>query len=178
MSNHHIRANRLKRPQRGDWYALWPVWAICGGLSLLAVFAFVWQYVAGLPQKSDIPVVALDSGRDLHLDPSKLGSQQLHLYEARASGQKVKFIVERTQNKTVHVALASCRTCYRSRDRHFVKNGQMMCGECNSQMNFEAKDRKAGTAGCALVEIPHTETDRDIAVLARDVLAQAEKQPR
>ncbi len=97
MSNHHIRAKRLKTAQRADWYALWPVWAICGVLSLLAAFALVWQYVANLPQKSDIPVVAMEGGRDLHMDPSKLVSQQLHMFEARASGQKVKFIVERTQ---------------------------------------------------------------------------------
>lgn len=178
MSNHHIRAKRLKTPQRGDWYALWPVWALCGVLSLLAAFALVWQYVAGLPPKSDMPVVALDGGRDLHLDPSKLVSQQLHLFEARAAGQKVKFLVERTQDKTVHVALASCRTCYRSRDRHFAKNGQMMCDECNGPMNFDSKDRKTGTNSCALVEVPHTETDHDIAVLARDVLAQAARQPQ
>lgn len=178
MSNHHIRAKRLQTPQRGDWYALWPVWAICGGLSLLAAFALVWQYVANLPQKSDIPVVVLDGGRDLQLEPSKLVSQQLHLFEARASGQKVKFVVERTQEKSVRVALASCRTCYRSRDRHFAKNGQMTCGECNMPMTFESKDRKAGTNSCALVELPHTETDRDITVLTRDVLAMAAKQPQ
>jgi hypothetical protein len=88
--------------------------------------------------------------------------QQLHLFEARASGQKVKFIVERTQDKTAHVALASCRICYRSRDRHYAKNGQMMWGECNGPMAFESKDRKTGTNSCTLAEIPHKETDRDI----------------
>ena len=178
MSNHHIRAKRLKMPQRGDWYALWPVWAICGCLLLLAAFGLVWQYVANLPQKSDMPVIALDGGRDLHLERGKLASQQLHLFEARASGQKVKYVVERTQDKTVRVALASCRICYRSRERHFTKNGQMMCGACNMPMNFESKDRKTGTNSCALVEIPHTETDRDITVLTRDVLAMAATQPQ
>jgi len=178
MSNRHVRAKRLKTPQRGDWYALWPVWALCGVLSLLVAFALVWEYVVNLPQKSDIPVVAVEGGRDLHIDPSKLALQQLHLFEARSPGQKVKFLVERTQDKTVHVALASCRTCYRNRDRHFAKNGQMMCSECNGPMTFESKDQKAGTNSCALVEIPHTETDRDITVLARNVLAMAAKQPQ
>jgi uncharacterized membrane protein len=178
MSNHHIHAKRLKAPQRGDWYAFWPVWALCGGLVLYFTVALVWQYVAGLPQKSDLSVVVVDGGRDLHLDPGKLGSQQLHLFEARAAGQKVKFVIERTQDKTVHVALASCRTCYRSRERHFTKNGQMMCGECNMPMNFESQSEQASTHRCALVEVPHTETDHDIAVLARDVIAQAATQLR
>jgi uncharacterized membrane protein len=178
MSNHQIRVKRTKTPRHGDWYTLWPVWALCGGLLLLLVFGLGWVYVVNLPPKSDIPLVALGGGRDLHLDPSKLSSQQLHLFEARASGQKVKFVVERTQDKTVHVALASCRICYRSRDRHFAKSGQMMCGECNMPMNFESRDQKPGTNSCALVEVPHAETDRDITVLTSDVLAVAAKQPR
>ncbi len=178
MSNHHIHAKRPKTPKRGDWYALWPVWALCGGLLLFVAFALVWQYIAGLPPKSDIPVVALEGGRDLHIDPSKVVSQQLHLFEARASGQKVKFIVERTQDNIVHAALASCRTCYRSRDRHYAAQGKMMCGECNMPMNFVSRGKQASTNSCALVEIPHAETDRDITVLTRDVLAMAAKQPR
>ncbi len=178
MSNHHIRAKRLKMPKRGDWHALWLVWAMCGGLLLLFTVAVVWQYMAGLPPKSDMSVVALDGGRDLHLDPGQLVSQQLHLYEARTSGQKVKFVVDRTQDNIVHSALASCRICYRSRDRHYAKQGKMMCGECNMPMNFVSKGKQASANSCALVEVPHAESDHDIAVLARDVLAQAAKQPR
>ncbi len=178
MGHSRIKPKPSKAPRRYGWHELWPVWALCAGLLLLSAFFLTWEYVAYLPQKSDIPVVVLDRGRDLHLDPSKLVSQQLHLFEARASGQKVKFIIERTQDKTVHVALASCQACYRNRDRHFARNGQMTCGECNMPMTFESKDRKAGTNSCALVELPHTETDRDITVLTRDVLAMAAKQPQ
>lgn len=87
-------------------------------------------------------MVTLGRGRDQHLDPNKLNPQQLHVFEARASRQKVKFIVERTQDKTVHVALASYRICYRSHDRHYAKQGQMICGECNGPMTFESNDQK------------------------------------
>lgn len=144
----------------------------------LAVFAFVRIYIADLPQKSDIPVVAEGEGQDLYLDTAKLNLRQQHLFEISASGQKARVAVQRTDDTTLRVALASCRTCYRSRNRHYAKNGQMMGGECNSQMNFEAKDRKAGTNGCALVEVPHTETDPDLTVLTRDVRAMAAKQPQ
>ena len=178
MSHHLIHAKHPKPPYRSDWYTLWPVWTVCASFLLLIVFGIVREYVTDLPQKSDIPVVALGDGQDLHLDPDKLGPKQLHLFEASVSGRKAKFIVERTQDKTVHVALASCRTCYRSHDRHYVKQGQMICAECNGTMSFESRDRKAGTSSCALVAIPHTETNRDVTVLARDVLAQAAKQPQ
>lgn len=178
MSHQRIRSKSSKAEKKRDWSAPWPVWGLCAGLLLLVAFALVWEYVAYFPQRSDIPVVVLSRGQDLHLDPSKLIPQQLHLFEVRASGQKVKFIVERTQNKTAHVALATCRICYRSRDRHYAKNGQMMCGECNGPMAFESKDRKPGTNSCTLAEIPHKETDRDLTVLASDALAEAAKDSR
>ena len=62
-------------------------------LLLFAVFIFVREYRADLPQKSDIAVVALGDGQNLHLDPRNLSSPQLHLFEAGASGKKVKFMV-------------------------------------------------------------------------------------
>jgi hypothetical protein len=178
MIHYRIRSKYSKAEKKRDSSAPWPVWGLCAGLLLLVAFALVWEYVTYLPQRSDIPVVALSRGRDLHLDPSKLIPQQLHLFEARASVQKVKFIVERTQDKTVHVALASCRICYRSHDRHYAKNGQMMCGECNGPMTFESKDRKPGKNSCTLSEISHKETDRDITVLASDVFTEAAKDSR
>jgi uncharacterized membrane protein len=178
MSNHHIHPKRLTTPKRGDWYALWPVWALCGGLVLLLAFGLGWEYVANLPPKSDIPVATLDDGRDLHMDPRKLVSEQLHVFEAHASGQKLKFIVERTQDNVVHAALASCKTCYRSRDRHYAAKGKMMCGECNMPMNFVTQGKQTSTNSCALVEVPHTETKENITVLVRDVLAQAAKMPQ
>ena len=178
MSHHLIHAKHPKPPHRGDWYALWPVWALCAGFLLLVVFGLVREYVTDLPQKSDVPVVALGDGQDLHLDPDKLGPKQLHLFEASVSGRKAKFIVERTQDKTVHVALASCRTCYRSHDLHYVRKGQMICGECNVPMAFESKDGKAISNNCALAKVRHTETNRDVTVLARDVIAQAAKLPQ
>jgi uncharacterized membrane protein len=178
MSRRRIRSNHPKSPHRGNWYALWPAWALCAGLLLLAAFAVVREFVEGLPQKSDIPVLVLGPDRDLHLDSAKLLPSELHLYEASVAKQKMKFVVGRTKDNTIHAALASCRTCYKSHDRHYVKQGQMICGECNMQMNFGSTNQQAGKNSCFLVEIPHTETGRDITVLAHDVLAQVEKQPR
>jgi len=178
MSNHGIIRKRPKDGLQGNWHTLWPVWAICSILLLFAVFVMVREYRAGLPQKSDIPVISLGEGRDLHVDANKLRAPQLHLFEVRASGQAVKFVVQRTPDQTIHTALASCRACYRSRNRHYARQGQMMCGECNMPMNFRSQGKQPSTNSCALVEIPHTETNREITVSARDVLAQDAKQPQ
>jgi Membrane iron-sulfur containing protein FtrD-like len=109
---------------------------------------------------------------------SKLRSPQLRLFETSASGQKVKFIVQRTPDQIVHVAVASCRACYRNRDSHYALNGEMICGQCKEAMDFESKVQKARTNHCALVEVPHTESGGDVAVLVRDVFAQAAMLPQ
>jgi uncharacterized membrane protein len=140
---------------------------------LFAVFVFVREYREDLPQKSDVSVVALAEGQNLHLDQRNLSSPQLHLFEASTSGQKVKFLVQRTPDQIVHVAVASCRACYKNRSSHYAKNGEMICGKCEHSMNFESKGQQANTNHCALVEIPHSESDHDVAVLVRDVLAEA-----
>ncbi len=178
MSNRRIRVRHTKTSRWGDWHTLWPVCALCAGLLLLFALGIVQVYLTDLPRKSDIPVVVLGHGQDLHLDPTKLRSSELHLFEANASGKKMKFIVERTKDNTIHTALASCQLCYRSHDRHYAKQGRMICGECNGPMDYESKDRQVGTNSCTLVEVPHTETDRDITVFARDVIAQAARQPQ
>jgi hypothetical protein len=97
----------------------------------------------------------------------------MHLFEVSASGQKVLFLVQQTEGKGVHVALASCRACYHNRDSHYARKGQMMCGKCKEPMAFESGSQQATRNGCALPEIHHTETDRKVTVLTNDVLAQA-----
>ena len=153
MSHHRIKRVPSVSNSLGTWHVLWPVWAICSFLLLLGVFVVVREYRAELPKKSDIPVIAVKEGEDLHLDSKKLDSRDLHLFEVSSSGKKVKIVVQQTDDQSVHVAIASCRACYRNRDHHYAKQGQMMCGKCDGPMKFESKDQKTDTNSCALVEI-------------------------
>ena len=178
MSHHRIKRVPSVSNSPGSWHVLWPVWAICSFLLLLGAFVAVREYQMDLPKKSDIPVVAVSEDHDLHLESSKLSSGELHLFEVRTSGEMVRVAVQRSGGGTVRVALASCRACYKNRDHHYAEKGKMMCGKCNMPMKFESNDRKAATNSCALVELPHTENDGDIAVLVRDVLALVHKLPQ
>ena len=178
MSNSQISRKNARSRQPIGWRALWPVWTICTLLLLYGVVVFVGDHWADLPHRSDTPVVVLAEGQDVHLDSRNLGTSQLHLFEAKASGQKVKFIVERSSDKVVHVAVASCSACYRNQNSHYAKNGTMMCGQCKEAMDFESRGRQTGTDRCALVELPHTEADGEVAVLARDVFALVAKIPQ
>ena len=178
MSHHRIKRVPSVSNARGTWSVLWPVWAICSFFLLLGAFVAVREYQMGLPKKSDIPVVVVSEGHDLHLESSTLSSGKLHLFEVSTSGEKVRVAVQRSGSGTVQVALASCRACYKNRDHHYAENGKMMCGKCNMPMKFESNSKKADTNSCALVELPHTEKDGNIAVLARDVLALVHKLPQ
>lgn len=174
MSKAQVKTKRLKEPRHYGWRETWPVWAVGGFLFLVLCFSLIQTYLAYRPQKSDVPIVALKPAQDLHLDARGLRPQQLHLFEANVSGKKVRFIVERTQDNAIHVSLASCRVCYRSRDRHYAQKGQMICGECNGPMPFESKAQKAPVNTCALAEIPHRESGSDLVVSANDVLRRTE----
>jgi len=178
MSNHGINRKYPKPTRHEGWHVRWPAWAICTVLLLFGAFVIFRQYREDSPQKSDIPVIAISEDQNFHMDQSKLRSPQLHLFEASASGQRVKFIVQRTADQAVYVAVASCRACYRNRNSHYARNGEMICGQCKEAMDFESKAQKARANHCALVEVPHTETGDDVAVLIRDVFAQAAKLPQ
>ena len=178
MSNHRINRNLTKSSRGSKWYVLWPVWALCTILVSFSVFLLIREFRDDLPQKSDIPVLALAEGQNLHLDLHKLSSPQLHLFEASASRQKVKFLVQRTPDQIVHVAVASCKACYRDRGSHYARNGEMICGKCREAMIFESKGVPTSTNHCALVEVPHTESDGDVAVSVPDVFALAAKLPQ
>lgn len=172
MGHSRIKPKPSKAPRRYGWRETWPVWALGGFFFLIIAVCLIQAYRVYGPQKSDVLVVALKPSQDLHLDAETLKPMQLHLFEANASGKKVRFIVERTQDNVIHVSLASCRVCYRSRDRHYVQKGEMICGECNGPMQFEGKNQKTPANTCALAEIPHKEIGRDLVVSVRDVIEQ------
>ncbi|HZC21737.1 MAG TPA: Fe-S-containing protein [Candidatus Binatia bacterium] len=174
MSHSRIKPKLSKEARRYGWRETWPLWVLGGSLTLLIVACFVQLERVYGPQKSDVSVIALKPAQDLHLDTSTLNPMQSHLFEANVSGKKVRFIVERTQDKVIHVALASCRVCYRSRDRHYARKGEMICGECNGTMPFETKSQKTPANTCALGEIPHKEVGRDLFVSVSDVMKQTE----
>jgi len=138
MTRMRIKPKHFAKPQR-HWYSFWPLWLLFGGPVILLAVVMIQEYRAEGPQKSDTPAVVLAAGQDLHLDPAKLRPMELHLFEANASGQKLGFIVRRTQDNTVHVSLATCRVCLRSKNPHYVRKNEMMCGECNMPMRSETE---------------------------------------
>ena len=175
MSRSRINLKRSKTYHRADWYTFWPVWALCAVLISFCIIGFVEVYLAERPQKSDVPVVSVGAGQDLHLGMGDLSSGKLHLYEVRSPGRRVKFVVQQTTDKTVHVALATCKACYRSENSHYVLDGKMMCSKCRHAMDFALSGEENYANQCKLSEISHTEENRQVTILERDVFDQASK---
>lgn len=175
MSNHRIKIEHHKSRHSADWYLFWPVCLIAAFLLLPVTLTFLGEYLENRPKHSDIAPVSIGDAHDLQLAKSSLRAGQMYLFEASASGRRVRFLVQQTQDKTVHVALASCMACYHNRDSHYAKKGQMICGKCKGPMTFESASQQANKNTCALPEIPHRETDHEVTVLTRDAIAQAAK---
>src|ERR1700676_1681931 len=109
VKNHPVHIKRSKGHRVGRWYSMWPVWGLLTFLVLLFAFNLTSEYIIDLPQKSDIKAVSLGEGQDVHLQTKKLNSMPLHLFEVNASGKKARLVVQQTEDKSIRVALASCR---------------------------------------------------------------------
>ena len=173
MSNRSIHRNRSRKRSSKTWYVLWPVWLIVAVMSSIYGYGVLRAYLDSRPQQSDVHVKTLERDEDLHLDGEALTASRLHLFETNLDGKRVRFVVQRTDSRAVHVALASCRNCYKSRESHYARNGSMICGECKHAMAFE--DKGAIKDGCAMPEIPHTEEGEKVFVSSRDVIRIAEE---
>jgi len=162
MSHHRIKPKSDGSSLRKDWRVFWPVLAVLAVPLLITVLVMVATFWAGHPQK-------LAANRDLQLDVAKMHVNQLHLFETSVSGDKVRFVVERTQDSTVHVAVAACKFCYRERHSNRVQDGVVLCARCNGSMNFESTKAHGRANSCDLSEIPHQQTPQTLTVLARDI---------
>ena len=173
MSNRRILTKRSGQRSSRIWRVLWPVWLIVAAISSVYGYIVLRDYLDNRPHQSDVQVKTLERNENLHLDREALTAGRLHLFEANLDGKRVKFVVQRTDERTVHVALASCRNCYKSRDSHYAKKGLMICSRCRHAMAFE--DKGAIKDGCAMPEIPQTEEGEKVFVSSRDVIRIAEE---
>ncbi len=166
MSHHRIKGKSGGYSLRKDWRIFWPVLAVLAVplfLMALVIVKMSWPYHSR----------KLPAGQDLRLEISKLRPNQLHLYETTVSGEKVRFVVERTQDNTIHVALAACPFCYRERHANRVQDGAVMCDRCKGPMDFASAKPGAHANNCDLSEIPHQQTAQNLTILARDITQTA-----
>jgi hypothetical protein len=140
---------------------------------LIGLFGFnlSTQYIDDLPERSDVYVKALGPDQDLRVEISSLNSDELHIFQAAVAGRKVSFVVKRTHDNIVHVAVATCRSCSRSAKLAYARKGEYYCGECKRTKRFESRSGGDASENCAMPEIPHSESNGILTVRASDVKA-------
>lgn len=176
MNHNQTSVHRSKKKIQIGWHELWPVWTIGAFLLLITVAYLVHVYRIYGPQRSDVQAVSLRPDDYLRVTLAKLVPMQLHLYAVKASDSTVRFIVERTQDRIVHVALAVCSNCIQSGKPNYTRKGRMICGRCNGPMPFTPKSKTAIANTCYMPEIPHKEVDGELVVIMHDVLHRASLQ--
>jgi hypothetical protein len=141
---------------------------------LIGVFGFnlLTEYIDDLPKRSDVNAKALGPDKDLQLETSSLTAGELHLFEAAVAGQTFSFVVQRTNDSIIHVAVATCRSCSRSGKPNYARKGDYYCGECKRAMRFEPHGEGDMHENCVMLGIPHSESNGILTVRARDVKAE------
>jgi hypothetical protein len=167
----HTRIHRQQFASRvSSKRALLPVWIISSFVFALLVAVLIKQYLDNRPQRSDVAVASLDPGVDLSISAQSLARGSIHLYAIKSSGQELRFLIQRTNENVIHVAAATCRSCYRSSQLHYAHHGVFYCGQCRQAMHCETRDPGLHD-GCSMPEIPHSESKGNLIVRASDVKA-------
>jgi hypothetical protein len=106
------------------WRELWPVWLTFG--SLFAIGPLGLRIL--LP--SALKPATLITDRDLILDLKFLDlSKSSRFSYPLDSASRTEFLIERSADRNITVAFASCRRRYRS--GHYRRRTHVLCGGCN-----------------------------------------------
>jgi uncharacterized membrane protein len=162
MSHHRIKSKSGGYSLRKDWRIFWPVIAVLALPLILSALVMVKTSWTTSPQR-------VTADRDLHLDFAKLHPDRLHFFDTSVSSQRVRFVIERTQDNVIHVAVAACKFCYRERRSNRVQDGAVMCGRCKGPMNFASTKTEGRANSCDLSEIPHQQTQQSLIVSVHDI---------
>lgn len=71
----------------------------------------------------------------------------------------------------VREAFASCTTCYSFRKQHYLKEGKLICGQCQSAMRIgDWNERMTADKGCVAVPVPFS-VEKNKVVVRPDAIA-------
>ena len=154
---------------------MWPLWMICGVLVAVIAVGLIFVFQQDRALRDDIPETKLPAGQDLRIALDHLVAGRLYLFSYPGNqGRRIRFVLERTADGTIHTDMASCQACYRSEHPHYTHRGQMICGMCNDPMHRpEEKGLTSEQKQCALVPLPHSIQGNEVVVSSQSILDQS-----
>lgn len=177
-SRQHVLGRRRKRVEalaRQGWH----VWGLIAGFFLAVLGAAAWFAISQerkATASDHLPEIVLQAGESFLYDLSKLqpGQTRLFTYPINSS-ERSKLLVNRDSEGVVRVAFASCTTCYSFRKQHHLKEGKLICGQCQSAMRIgDRNERMTADKSCVAVPVPFS-IENDKVVVKADVIAEGGK---
>lgn len=157
-SQHHVLGRRRKRVEALSRQG-WRVWGLIAGF-LLAVWGTAAWFAISQERKATasdhLPEIVLQAGENFLYDLAQLrpGQTRLFTYPINSS-ERSKLLVNRDSEGVVRVAFASCTTCYSFRKQHHLKEGKLICGQCQSAMRIgDRNERMTADKSCVAVPVP------------------------
>jgi uncharacterized membrane protein len=154
---------------------MWPLWLLCGVSVAVILVGLAFVVREDLSQKDDVSETELPAGQDLRIALDHLVAGRLYLFSYPGDqGRRIRFVIQRTSDGTVHTNMASCQACYRSAHPHYAHNGQMVCGMCIQPMHRpDEEGLTLEQKQCPLVSLPHSMHDNEVVVSAQSVVDQS-----
>ena len=135
----------------------WRVWGLLAGL-LLAVWGTAAWFAIYQERKATasdhLPEIVLQAGENFLYDLAQLQPGQTRFFTFPInSSERSKLLVNRDSDGVVRAAFASCTTCYSFRKQHYLKEGKLICGQCQSAMRIGDRNERV-LAGKSCVAVP------------------------
>lgn len=135
------------------------VWGLLAGL-LLAVWGTAAWFAIYQERKATasdhLPEIVLQAGENFVYDLAQLQPGQTRFFSYPInSSERSKLLVNRDSEGIVRAAFASCTTCYSFRKQHHLKEGKLICGQCQSAMRIgDRNERLIADKSCVAVPVP------------------------
>jgi len=149
----------------------WRVWGLIAAFLLVAWGGAGW-YVIWQTRKAiasdNLPEIVVEAGRDFSYDLRQLepGQSRLFTYPTNSS-ERSRLLVNRDAEGVLRAAFATCTTCYSFRKQHHLKEGQLICGQCQSAMRIgDPKERMTADKSCIAAPVPFAVGNNKIIVKA------------
>lgn len=176
-SRHQVLGRKRKRVEALTRQG-WRVWGLLAGL-LLAVWGSAAWFAIYQERKATasdhLPEIVLQAGENLVYDLAQLqpGQTRFFTYPTNSS-ERSKLLVNRDSEGVVRAAFATCTTCYSFRKQHHLKEGQLICGQCQSAMRIgDRNERMTADKSCIAVPVPFAVGKNKIIVKAGAITEEA-----
>ena len=149
---------------------------LCTLLAVLGLLVFgsaAWFIVSNDRKAAafdHLPEIALTEDSDLAYDSSQLQPHQAQFFSYPLnSSERVRLLVSRDSKGDTRAAFASCTACYRFRNQHYLKNGELICGRCEQAMRVADSNEQPTGKACIAVPLPFLLENNKIVIHARAI---------